>query len=535
VKNFFQYANKKLENVKFVNKTKILIFTILSGTIFIGFLMFISIFALKYDFEVLFQNHTSPQVKLEEIKDIYQVNIKETLIAIKENQITKIEGVEVLSLANQLVKKKWKEYKKEADKRVGGLPEFARNWLNFFLFNTNLVKKSQFEQNIIQNIEKKIKNISAKTQILISKLNKNKAILNKKLINDTVLESNSISIYLSTLITNNLMRAISKKNGNDKLFNTSIIMLIILLTLTFAFVILISITIINNFKELHYSLEENISRKTKELQALNSSLAGRVKKEVENSRRKDNIMFQQARLASMGEVLHNIAHQWRQPLGALMMIIQSFQSKYEVGKLDEKFIQSRVSDALKLGQNMSDTLDDFRNFFMPNQVKQRFDVKKSIQKAIELSKYQLEKEKILLDFSSDKSDVIYGFKNELIHVVLNLINNAKDVLITKTELKQKMILIILKQTKKSIIINVIDNGGGIKDDIMTKIFDPYFTTKHKSMGTGIGLYMSKELVQRHMTGRIYCKNIKHKFRQVDFFDSAMFSVELPLEEKQNRE
>jgi len=232
----------------------------------------------------------------------------------------------------------------------------------------------------------------------------------------------------------------------------------------------------------------------------------------------------------MGEVLHNIAHQWRQPLGALMMIIQSFQSKYELGKLNDKFVEETTNDALKLGQNMSETLDDFRNFFMPNRVKQRFDIKKAIQKAIELSKYQLEKEKILLEFSSDESAVIYGFKNELIHVVLNLINNAKDVLISKEELKQKRILILLKQTKKNIIINIIDNGGGVKDDIISKIFDPYFTTKHKSMGTGIGLYMSKELVQRHMMGKTYCKNIKHKFGQARFYNSAMFSVELSKEE-----
>ncbi len=529
MKKFFQYANKKLEHVKFANKTKILIFTILGGTIFIGFLMFVSIFALKYDFEVLFENHTKPQVKLEEIKDIYQVNIKETLSAIKENQISKAEGVEVLSLANQLIKKQWKEYRNKTNKRVGGLPEFASSWLNFFLLNNDLLKKGVFEERIIQNIQKKIKSINKKTTILISILSKKQEI-DKKLINNTILETNSISIYLSTLITNNLTRAISRKEANDKLFNTSIIMLLFLLSFAFAFIILVSIVIINNFKELHYSLEENISKKTKELRVLNISLEDRVKKEVENSRKKDNIMFQQARLASMGEVLHNIAHQWRQPLGALMMIIQSFESKHKMGRLDGDFIQSRVKDALKLGNNMSDTLDDFRNFFMPNRVKQIFDVKKSIQKAIELSKYQLEKEEIELEFVANNSIKTYGFKNELIHVVLNLINNSKDILVSKKELKAKKILIILKQTKNSIIINIIDNGGGVKDDIITKIFDPYFTTKHNSMGTGIGLYMSKELVQRHMMGKIYCKNIKHKFGQIKFYNSALFSVELPLEE-----
>ena len=528
MKTFFQYANKKLENVKFASKTKFLIFTILGGTLLIGFLMFVSIFALKYDFETLFQNLTKPQVKLEEIKDIYQVNIKETLNAIKEKQISKAEGVEVLSLAEQIIKKQWREYKKETNQKIGGLPEFASSWLNFFLSNKNKIQKSEFENRIIQNIEKKIKSINEKTNNIISILNKKSFKNTTQIIDDTILETNSLNIYLSTLITNNLMRAISKKDANDKLFNTSTLMLFFLITLSFVFMILISTTIINNFKELHYSLEENVARKTKELRALNISLESRVKKEVENSRKKDNIMFQQARLASMGEVLHNIAHQWRQPLGALMMIIQGFGTKFERGKLNKEFVQNSIDDALELGKNMSDTLDDFRNFFIPNRAKQVFDVKKAITKAIELTKYQLEKEDIELEFNSNITAKIYGFKNELIHVVLNIINNSKDILSSKEEQKEKKIWIITKQTKRKIIINIIDNGGGIKDDIITKIFDPYFSTKHKSMGTGIGLYMSKQLVERHMKGNINCKNIKHKFGTDKFFDSAMFSVELPI-------
>ncbi len=528
MKSLFSVLNKKLATVKFANKTKILIFTILGGTLLIGFLMFISIFALKYDFEVLFVNLTKPQVKLEEIKDIYQVNIKETLSAIKNHQISSSEGKEVLSLAQQIIKKQWREYKKETNTKVGGLPEFASNWLDFFLLKSDKPKKSEFENRIISNVEKKIKSIDKKTTEIIAQLNKHDQI--NQLIDNTILETNSINIYLSTLITNNLKLAISKKEANDRLFNTSTLMLVFLISLSFIFIVLVSITIINHFKVLHYSLEENVNRKTKELSNLNISLESRVKKEVENSRKKDNIMFQQARLASMGEVLHNIAHQWRQPLGALMMIVQSFETKYEKGKLDEEFITSSVNDALKLGKSMSDTLDDFRNFFMPNRAKQIFDVKKAINKAMELSRYQLEKVDIKLDFSQKTTAKIYGFKNELIHVILNLINNSKDVLALNTELKEKKILIITKQTNTKIIISVIDNGGGIKDDIIAKIFDPYFTTKHKSMGTGIGLYMSKQLVERHMKGKIFCKNIKHKFGSQKFYDSAMFSVELPIKE-----
>ncbi len=530
MKSFFQYANQKLEKIKFSSKTKILIFTILGGTLFIGFLMFISIFALKYDFEVLFQNHTEPQVKLEELKDIYQVNIKETIIAMKDRQITNKDGIEVILAAKQIIKRQWEDYKNSSSKKIGGLPEFASNWLDFFLFSSDNLQKSEFESRLVQNIEKKIKSINIKIGLLINFLQNKKKLAAEKEIDNIVLETNSISIYISSLITNNLKRAITRKEANDRLFNTSIYMLVLLISLAFAFIILISITIINHFKKLHYSLEKNILRKTKELRTLNSSLENKIKKEVENSRKKDNIMFQQARLASMGEVLQNIAHQWRQPLSTLMMIIQSFQSKYAKGKLDKDFIESRVEDSLKLGQNMSNTLEDFRNFFMPNQTKQVFDIKKAIFKAIELSKYQLEKEDIELTYNMNKSISLYGFKNELIHVVLNLINNSKDILMSKKDLDKKRIFIILKQTKKEIIISVIDNGGGIKYDIIAKVFDPYFTTKHKSIGTGIGLYMSKQLVEKHMMGKIYCKNIKHKFGQIHLYDCIMFKVEIPLGE-----
>ena len=533
-KSLFNYINAKLEKITFSNKTKILIFTIFGGTIVIGFLMFISIFALKYDFETLFQNHTRPQVRLEELKDIYQVNIKETLNALKNGEISKEDAIEVILLAKQIINRQWNSYKKNADKKIGGLPGFATNWLNFFLLTTPLPERTDFQIRIAQNIEKKRESISKKLDTLIKNLDKKSKTNLKKEIENIILETNSINIYLSSLITNNLKRAVTKKVANDKLFATSTLMLFLLIGLAFSFVILVSITIINHFKVLHYSLEENVAKKTKELRELNESLERRIKKEVEESRKKDNIMFQQARLASMGEMLQNIAHQWRQPLSTLMMIVQSFQSKYEVGKLNEEFINSRVEDAITIGQNMSETLEDFRNFFNPNRSKQIFDIKKAIQKAIELSKYQLEKENIHLEFHESESIKIYGFKNELIHVILNLINNSKDILKCNKELKNKRILITLKKSKKYAVITVVDNGGGIKNDIMPKIFDPYFTTKHKSIGTGVGLYMSKQLVEEHMGGKIYCKNIKYRFDK-QFYDSAMFVVELPIKKEEQNE
>jgi signal transduction histidine kinase len=122
---------------------------------------------------------------------------------------------------------------------------------------------------------------------------------------------------------------------------------------------------------------------------------------------------------------------------------------------------------------------------------------------------------------------VFGFKNELIHVLLNLIGNSKDILSTQSELKKKIIHIVAKQNNETIFINVIDNGGGIKSDIIPKVFDPYFTTKHKSVGTGIGLYMSKQMVEKHMNGKIGVKNIKHKLGTSFFYACTMFTIAIP--------
>ena len=170
--------------------------------------------------------------------------------------------------------------------------------------------------------------IDTKISIVLDLLKYNKNEQANFLIDDIVLEANSLNIYLSSLITSHLKQSITEKQVNDSLFQTSTLMLIFLIGMIFFFITMVLFIIINHFKNLHNYLEENVLLKTKELRELNDSLEQRIRREVENSRKKDNIMFQQARLASLGEMLQNIAHQWRQPLGSLMMIIQSFESKF---------------------------------------------------------------------------------------------------------------------------------------------------------------------------------------------------------------
>jgi len=360
---FYSRVNRLLNKVNFTNKTKILIGIIAFSMITIGFLMMISVYALKFDYETLYEKRTLPQVGLEEIKDIYAVNIYDTLYDIKENNIDIKNASEVISLAKQIVKAQWKNYNTAIKYRVGGLPEFASNWLNFFLLSENIPENNYYQKGIVSKVEEKMKSIDIQTDKAIEYIQKEHLFEAKQTIENIFLEINSINIYLSSLITSHLKKAVAEKNRNDRIFKTSIYMLFLLIGLVFFLSIIISLILINNFKDLHKSLETKIADKTKELRVLNNSLERRIKTEVENSRKKDQIMFAQARLASLGEMLQNIAHQWRQPLGALTMIIQSFQSKFLSGKLNEEFVDSRVEDAGVLAKNMSETLEDFRTFF----------------------------------------------------------------------------------------------------------------------------------------------------------------------------
>ena len=303
---------------------------------------------------------------------------------------------------------------------------------------------------------------------------------------------------------------------------------IISIFIVFLFSIILSIFIINNFKKLHNSLEQKVDIKTKELQELNMSLESKISKEVSQNRKKDIIMFQQARLASLGEMLNNIAHQWRQPLGSITMIIQSFQTKLLLGKLTPEFVDDKVKDALFLANNMSNTLDDFKNFFSPNKIKSKFSIKNCIEHSIELSKYLLLRENIKVELTIKKDVEINSFYNELSHVFLNIITNAKDALCSNVNKNDRIIKIIVNKFENNLVVNIVDNAGGIPQEVLPKIFEPYYTTKYKSAGTGIGLYMSKQIIEKHMEGQLSCKNIRHKIKDERVFDCTLFTIKIPI-------
>ena len=520
--NLISYFDK----LKFKYKTAFLIFIIAGGMICIIILSQISIFAIKQDFDILFDKRTKSLMQLENIKDTYQVNIKDTLIDFEKKQISDNQANEILNLAQEIIDKNWFSYKKQIQIQNKHL---LTTFIKMFIIEEENYYENKTLKNSIMN------NINNKMEIIKKSITKIDLNTQKK--DDYVhldLQINSISIYLTSLINYDLSLAINEKRNTDRIFNIILIFSIISIFIVFLFSIILSIFIINNFKQLHNSLEKKVNIKTKELQELNNYLEVKISKEVAQNRKKDIIMFQQARFASLGEMLNNIAHQWRQPLGSITMIIQSFQTKLLLGKLTQSFVDEKVKDALFLASNMSNTLDDFKNFFSPNKIKSEFSIKNCIEHSIELSKYLLIQENIEVKLSIRKNIKINSFYNELSHVFLNIISNSKDALSSNVDKNDRIIKIIVNKYKNHLIVNILDNGGGIPQEILPKIFEPYYTTKYKSAGTGIGLYMSKQIIEKHMDGEIFCKNISHKIKDERVFNCSLFTIKIPIQNEDRK-
>jgi len=252
------------------------------------------------------------------------------------------------------------------------------------------------------------------------------------------------------------------------------------------------------------------------LKHLNETLEQRVLDEAAKNRDKDHLMIQQSRLAAMGEMIGNIAHQWRQPLNALAILLANIKDAYVYKELDEAYLNSATETGQTLLQKMSATIDDFRNFFRPNREKVPFSMNKAIREALFMVDASFHNHQIEVAWQEGEDLWAYGFPSEYSQVLLNLLGNARDAILKQRAVDGK-VAIRLARLDDHVALTVADNGGGILDDVLPKVFDPYFTTKEK--GTGIGLYMSKMIIEGNMGGRIEVCNNAH---------GAEFTVITPL-------
>ena len=252
----------------------------------------------------------------------------------------------------------------------------------------------------------------------------------------------------------------------------------------------------------------------------NIDLKHRVEDALEQERQKDKMLIEQSRLASMGEMIEQIAHQWRQPLNNIALLNQDMYFKKQLSNLrDEDFekIHNQIDSNL---QYMSETIDDFRSYYKSDKKGESYYLSDAIRVVLSITEASFKHSKIRLILDIDESVKVYNVKNEFYQVVLNILNNAKDAILLNN-VEKREIKIVVKSDDKFAYIDIIDNAGGVPEDIIKKVFDPYFTTKFSKQGTGIGLYMSKMIIEKNMFGVLSVKNTD---------DGACFCIKLPLGE-----
>lgn len=245
-------------------------------------------------------------------------------------------------------------------------------------------------------------------------------------------------------------------------------------------------------------------------EALREEMTERVRA-VEELRRQERLLIRQGRLAAMGEMIANIAHQWRQPLNTLGLIVQELPTYYRQNLFSEEYLESSVGRAMQVINYMSQTIDGFRNFFGPDKEKQRFLAAEILEQTLTILQGTLAAAKVAIEVEADPEAEVYGIPNEYAQVLLNILMNAKDAL-AERKVEQPSIKVRLARERGRTVLSIEDNAGGIPQEIIERVFDPYFTTKGPDKGTGIGLFMSKTIIEKNMQGVLTVCNTEHGAR-----------------------
>ena len=236
-------------------------------------------------------------------------------------------------------------------------------------------------------------------------------------------------------------------------------------------------------------------------------------------RNQQNLLAEQSKSAAMGEMISMIAHQWRQPLQAVSILIQKLPlTKMIDGEISDEMLDTVVSQVSSQLEYMSQTIDDFRDYFKPNKRKEEVFIKDVVEKSLDFLKYLFKIHSIKVNYQNNSDSSLEIYLNEIVQVFINLIKNSCDAMIEKN-IENRVININTYENKESLIIEFEDNAGGIKSDVIHKIFDPYFSTKSNKNGTGLGLYMCKTIIEQHSDGTIDVYNTNH---------GTKFIIKLPL-------
>ncbi|MFK2821573.1 ATP-binding protein [Arcobacter sp. YIC-80] len=222
-------------------------------------------------------------------------------------------------------------------------------------------------------------------------------------------------------------------------------------------------------------------------------------------KKKEEMLIEQSRLAAMGEMISVIAHQWRQPLNAVASITTRLKMKVKMNKLDKEFVEKKADEISDYLQYMSKTIDDFRDYFKPQKAQSLVTSQELIHDTMRILRTSFENQNISIVIENKKCVPLYLHKNEMIQVIINILNNSKDAFIHR-EIENATINISFDEKENYQAILIKDNAGGIKNDIISKIFTPYFTTKKSKNGTGLGLYICKSILEKHSNGKIDVEN-----------------------------
>jgi PAS domain S-box-containing protein len=270
-----------------------------------------------------------------------------------------------------------------------------------------------------------------------------------------------------------------------------------------------------------------IKQAQSELENLNTLLRQKVAQEIEKNRLKDQELFHQSRLAQMGEMISMIAHQWRQPLSAIGSTVANIELKLSMKRYDlnnikeqeacQNFVHKKLKNIDTYLQGLSHTIDDFKNFYKPDKEKKKITLSKPIKEALHIMNPSCIDHKIRIKKSLDSTHSISLYEREFMQVILNLLKNAQDQLLEK-QIENPTIMIESFDEEDFSVVQISDNAGGVPPQYLEKLFDPYFSTKDEKNGTGLGLYMSKTIIESHHKGKIEVYNTEQ---------GALFSIRIP--------